>query len=50
VNIKFLVKFNKTATEMLNLSCEAYGENILLRAHVWYKRFAVGRQDVKDDE
>jgi hypothetical protein len=46
------VKLKKTATEMLNLLCEAYGENTLSRACVFelHKRFSEGREDVADDK
>jgi hypothetical protein len=45
------VKLNKTATETFNLLHEAYGKNILSRAHVleWHKKFSEGREDVEDD-
>jgi hypothetical protein len=35
-----------------NLLCEANGENILSRAHVfeWHKMFSEGRDDVEDGE
>jgi transposase len=51
VNIKFLVKLKKTATETFNMLREAYGENTLSRARVfeWHKRFSEGREDVEDD-
>lgn len=52
INIKFLVKLKKNATETLNLLREAYGEDALSRSRVfeWHKRFSEGREDVEDDE
>lgn len=52
INIKFLVKLKKTATETLNLLREAYGEDALSKSRVfaWHKRFSDGREDVEDDE
>jgi hypothetical protein len=45
------VKLKKNATEMFNLLCEAYGENIISRACVfeWHERFPEGTEDVEDD-
>jgi hypothetical protein len=39
VNIKFLVKFKKSATETFQLLTEAYSEDCMSRAHVfeWHK-------------
>lgn len=52
VNLKFLVKLNKTPTECCAMLKEVYGEESLSRARVfeWYKRFREGREDVNDDE
>jgi len=52
INIKFLVKLKKTATETLNLLREAYGEDALSKSRVfdWHKRFSEGREDVEDNE
>ncbi|XP_025415359.1 protein GVQW3-like [Sipha flava] len=52
VNIKFLVKLKKTATESFRMLSEVYGEECLCRAHVfeWYKRFSSGREDVEADD
>ncbi|XP_025405001.1 protein GVQW3-like [Sipha flava] len=52
VNIKFLVKLKKTATESFRMLNEVYGEECLSRARVfeWYKRFCSGREDVEDDD
>jgi hypothetical protein len=46
VNVKFLVKMMKTATETFNLLHEAYRENNLPRSHAseWHKRFSEGRE------
>src|SRR5215469_13423761 len=51
VNIKFLVKLKKSATETFHLLTEAYGEDCMSRARVfeWHKRFSEGRESVKDD-
>jgi hypothetical protein len=51
VNIKFLVKLKKTATETFDLLCEVYGENTLSRARVfqWHNRFSEGREDKADN-
>ena len=52
INLKFLVKLNKTASESFQTITENYGEECVLRtrAFEWYKRFFEGRTDVKDDE
>jgi hypothetical protein len=52
VNIKFLVKLKKSATETSQLLTEAYGEDCMSRARVfeWHKRFSEGRESVKDDD
>jgi hypothetical protein len=52
VNIKFLVKLKKSATETFQLLTEAYGEDCMSRARVfeWHKRFSEGRESVKDDD
>jgi hypothetical protein len=41
VNIKFLVKLKKSATETFQLLTEAYGEDCISRARIfeWHKRF-----------
>ena len=51
VNIKFLVKMKKSATETFQLLTEAYGEDCMSRARVseWHKRFSEGRESLKDD-
>ena len=51
VNIKFLVKLKKSATETFHLLTEAYREDCMFRARVfnWYKPFSEGRESVKDD-
>jgi len=51
VNIKFLVKLKKSATETFNLLREAYGVNTSTRAHVpgWHRRFSEGKEDVEDE-
>jgi hypothetical protein len=52
VNIKFLVKLKKTATETFIVLREVYGKDALSRARVfaWHKRFSEGREDVEDEE
>jgi len=52
VNIKFLVKLKKSATETFQLLTEAYGKDCMFRARVfeWHKRFSEGRESVKDDD
>jgi hypothetical protein len=52
VNIKFLVKLKKSATETFQLLTEAYREDCMSRARVfeWHKRFSEGREIVKDDD
>lgn len=45
------MKFGKSATEILSLLQEVYGDNCLSRTQVfeWVKRFKDGREDVTDD-
>jgi hypothetical protein len=52
VNIKFLVKLKKSATETFQLLTEAYGEECMSHARLseWHKRFSEGRESVKDDD
>lgn len=52
VNIRFLVKLKKSATETYQMLLEAYGDKCLSRARVfeWHKRFLEGRDSVKDDD
>lgn len=52
INIKFLVKFKKSATERFQVLTEAYGDETLSRARVfeWHKRSSGGRDSVEDDE
>lgn len=51
VNIKFLTKLGKSATETYNLLAEVYGDQCLSRTQVfeWVKKFKKGREDVGDD-
>lgn len=51
VNIKFLTKLKKSATETYNLLTEIYGDQCLSRTQVfeWFKKFKEGREDVGDD-
>ena len=48
VNIKFLVKLKKSATENFQLLTELYGE--VHTCFEWHKRFSEGRESVKDDD
>lgn len=52
INLKFLVKLNKTPTECFNLLKQVYGDESLSRARVfeWHKRFSDGRDSVEDNE
>ena len=52
VNIKFLVKLKKSATETFQLLTEAYSEGCMSRARVseWHKRFSEDRESVKDGD
>ena len=52
INLKFLVKLNKTPTECYKLLQEAYGDSSLSRARVfeWCKRFSEGRESTEDDQ
>jgi len=52
VNIKFLVKLKKSATETFQLLTEAYGEDSMSRARVseWHQLFSEGRESLKDDD
>ena len=52
VNIQFLVKLRKSATETFHLFKEVYGEDCLSRtqAFEWHKRFPRGRTSVNDDD
>ena len=51
VNIKFLTKLGKSATETYNLLTEVYGDQRLSRTQVfeWFKKFKEGRKYVRDD-
>ena len=51
VNIKFLTKLGKSATETYNLLTEVYGDQCLSRTLVfeWFKKFKEGREYVGDD-
>ncbi|EZA60808.1 hypothetical protein X777_13641 [Ooceraea biroi] len=46
VNVKFLVKFGKSATETCNLLKEVYGDECL--SHT-FKKFKEGREEIEDD-
>ena len=51
VNIKFLTKLGKSATETHNLLTEVYGDECPSRTQVfeWFKKFKEGREYVGDD-
>lgn len=51
VNVKFLVKLGKSATETYSMLQQVYGDECLSRTRVfeWHKRFKEGREDVEDD-
>jgi hypothetical protein len=52
VGIKFCVKVGKSATETLEMICEAFGEHSLSQTTVfeWHSRFEAGRVSAEDDE
>ena len=51
VNIKFLIKLGKSATETYSLLTEVYGDQCLSHTQVfeWFKKFKEGREYVGDD-
>ena len=51
VNLKFLVKLGKNATECFQMLKNVYGDECLSRTQVflWHKRFLEGRESVEDD-
>ena len=51
VNIKFLRKLGKSATETYNLLTEVYGDQCLSHTQVfeWFKKFKEGREYIGDD-
>lgn len=52
VNVKFMFKLGKSATECYESLQTVYGSDCLSRARVfeWFKMFREGREDCKDDE
>lgn len=52
INLKFLVKLKKSATECYQLLKEVFGDNTMSRTCVfeWHRRFSEGREEVEDDE
>lgn len=52
INIKFLVKSEKTATETYEMLKKVYGDDCLSRAMVfrWHKQFSEGRETVEDEQ
>lgn len=51
VNIKFLFKLGKSASETFVMLQQVYGDDCLSRTQVfeWFKRFKDGREDTSDD-
>ena len=51
VNLKFLVKLGKTASESYALLHQVYGELTMSRTRTfeWHKQFKEGREDCEDD-
>lgn len=51
INVKFLVKLEKSATETHSLLKQVYGDGCLSRTQVfeWHKRFKEGRDEIEDD-
>ena len=52
INVKFCVKFGKSATETYNLFKKVYGDKCLSCTQVfeWFKRFKKGREEIGDDQ
>jgi hypothetical protein len=52
VCIKFCVKLSKSATETLEMLCEAFGEHSLslIAVFEWHSRFKDGQVSTEDDE
>jgi hypothetical protein len=51
VNVKFLAKLGKSATQKYNLLTEVYGDECLSRTQVfeWFKSFKEGKGEFEDD-
>ena len=51
MNIKFCIKLGKTATRILKMLSDVYGDSSISRTRVfeWHKRFVEDREDVEDD-
>ena len=51
INLKFLVRLEKTPTEALKLLQEVYGDDTKSRTRFfeWHRRFKEGREEVEDD-
>ena len=51
INLKLLVRLEKTPTEALKLLQEVYGDDSMSRTHLfeWHRRFKEGREEVEDD-
>lgn len=52
INIKFLAKYGKNATETYEMLKHVYGDECLSRAQVfkWHKQFLEGRESVQNEE
>jgi hypothetical protein len=52
VCIKFCMKLGKSATETLEILCEAFGEHSLSRTEVseWHSGFKAGQVSLEDEE
>ena len=51
INLKFLVRLEKTPTEALKLLQEIYGDDTMSRTRLfeWHRRFKEGREEVEND-
>ena len=51
INLKFLVRLEKTPTEALKLLQEIYDDDTMSRTRLfeWHRRFKEGREEVEDD-
>jgi hypothetical protein len=49
VNVKFLAKLGKSATETYSLLMEVYGDGSCTQVFMWIKTFKEGRGEIEDD-
>ena len=51
INLKFLVRLEKTPTEALKLLQEVYADDTMSRTRLfeWHRRFKEGKKEVEDD-